>query len=597
MENNKPYKFIDRNSNIIKKSCSYENVYKSFKYEVPEYFNIGLEVCDFYANDPNKMNNIAIKHIYDTDDKQILKEYTFKEMKIKSNQLANKFKEIGLNKKGEVVGVFLTQGIECAISHITILRSGLIGLLLSVLFGPEALEYRISSSSASCVITDLDNIHKLLKVVPNLPNLKKIIVFGDNLNSINYSKHKNIVELWNENISNNYSKEFEPIITKSNEPAYLIYTSGTTGLPKGCLHAHRVLIGNNVGMQFTLNLFTQKTPPTENCYYSPADWAWIGGLLVVFLPSLYFGVPLLAYKPKGPFDAKRLLTLLKTHNVTMSFLPPSALKMIEFQKDQLKDLKINNMLAINSGGESLGENLSVWSKDQFGVEVAEFIGQSEGNFIIGNCLDLFPPKNGSMGKPIPGGNVRILNENGERAPPDVIGYLCIEFSYDNPNQFLGYWNDPISTEKKMIFSKETGTKWIRTGDLAKEDSDGYFWYIGRNDDVINSSGYRIGPNEIEGCLLKHPLITNVAVIGIPDEIRGEVVKAYIILNQSVTPSQEIKKEIQNYVKTQLSAHQYPRVIEFINSNEMPITTTGKIMRNSLRQLHKMKSNNNNNSKL
>ncbi|KAN0003907.1 hypothetical protein ACTFIZ_010080 [Dictyostelium cf. discoideum] len=593
---NKPYKFIDRNSNIIKRNGSYENIYKSFKYEIPEYFNIGLEVCDYYANDPNKMNNIAIKHIYDTDDKQISQEFTFKQIQIKSNQLANKFKEIGLNKKGEVVGVFLTQGIECALSHITILRSGLIGLLLSVLFGPEALEHRISSSSASCVITDLDNIDKLLKVVPNLPNLKKIIVFGDNLNSIN-SKHMNIIELWNEKISNKYSNEFEPIITKSNEPAYLVYTSGTTGLPKGCLHAHRVLIGNMVGVQFSLNLFHQKKPLTENCYYSPADWAWVGGLFVVFLPSLYFGVPLLTYKSKGPFDAKKLLTLLKNHNVTMSFLTPSVLKMMKFQKDQLRDLKINTMLAINSGGESLGENISVWSKDQFGVEVAEFIGQSEGNFIIGNCLDLFPQRNGSMGKPIPGNKVKILNDNGDQVPYDEVGNICIEFTGDNASQFLGYWNDQKSTEKKMIFSKETSTKWIKTGDLAKEDKDGYFWYIGRNDDVINSSGYRIGPNEIEGCLLKHPLILNVAVIGIPDEIRGEVVKAYIVLNQSVTPSQEIKKEIQNYVKTQLSAHQYPREIEFINQNEMPMTTTGKIMRNSLRQLHKMNSNNNNKSKL
>ncbi|KAN0015689.1 hypothetical protein ACTFIU_008433 [Dictyostelium citrinum] len=594
MENNKTYKFMDRNSNIIKKFDSYENIYKSFKYYIPEHFNIGLEVCDYYANDPNKMNNIAIKHIYDDDDKSILKEYTFKDIKIKSNQLANKFKEIGLNKKGEVVGVFLTQGIECALSHITILRSGMIGLLLSVLFGPEALEYRISASSASCVITDLDNINKLLKVVPKLPNLKKIIVFGDTLNSID-SKDIKIIELWNEKISENYPKEFEPIITKSNDPAFLIYTSGTTGLPKGCLHSHRVLIGNIVGLQFTLNLFPQKRPLIENCYYSPADWAWIGGLLVVFLPSLYFGVPLLAYKSKS-FDPKKLMILLKNHKVTMSFLAPSALKMMKYQKDQLIDHKIN-MCAINSGGESLGENLSVWSKDQFGVEVAEFHGQSEGNFVVGNCLDLFPQKNGSMGKPIPGGHVKILNDDGEELPPDVVGYMCVEYTGDNANQFLGYWNDLKSTEKKMIYSKQTGTKWLKTGDLAKVDRDGYFWYISRDDDVINSSGYRIGPNEIEYCLLKHPLILNVGVIGIPDEIRGEVVKAFIVLNQSITPSQEIKKEIQNYVKTQLSAHQYPREIQFINNNEMPVTTTGKIIRNSLRQLHKLNNNNNNKSKL
>ncbi|KAK5577750.1 hypothetical protein RB653_002698 [Dictyostelium firmibasis] len=586
MENNTPYKFMDRNSNIIRKCDNYNETIKSFKYEIPEFFNIGQEVCDFYANDPNKMNNIAIKHITDGN-KTLIKEYTFKEIQIRSNELANKFKEIGLKRKDRV-GVFLTQSYECAISHITILRSGMISLLLSVLFGPEALEYRISASSASCVITDLDNLQKLLKVVHKLPYLKKIIVFAENLDSIN-SNDINIIELWNDKISDKYLKEFEPIKTKSIDPAFLLYTSGTTGLPKGCLHAHKVLIGNLVGCQFTLNLLPHKRPLSDNCYYSPADWAWIGGLLVVFLPSLYYGIPLIAYKAKS-FDAKKLLTLLKIHNVSISFLTPSSLKMMRYQKDQLLDHKIT-MSAINSGGESLGENLSKWSREQLGVEVAEFYGQSEGNFVVGNCLDLFPQKNGSMGKPIPGSNVKIMDDNGNTLVCGIVGNLCVEYNGENPNQFLGYWNDSKATEKKMIICKQSGTKWLKTGDLAKVDKDGYYWYISRDDDVINSSGYRIGPNEIEYCLQKHPLILNTGVIGIPDEIRGEVIKAYIVLNQSVTPSEEIKREIQSYVKTQLSAHQYPREIEFIKNNEMPITTTGKIIRNSLRQLHKISSNN------
>ncbi|KAM9966267.1 hypothetical protein ACTFIR_006472 [Dictyostelium discoideum] len=570
-----PYEFLDRNLNKVLNLKNYEEAYKSFKWDIPEYFNIGQEICDKHANDPNKMNHIAIKHIID-EDKNISKEYTFKDLQIKSNQLANKYKEIGL-KKRDRVGVLLSQGFECALSHTTTLRSGMITMPLFTLFGPEALEFRLSNSSASCVLTDLENLEKLLGILPCLPNLKKIIVFGTlSENFKNNSHYGNLIEEWNDKISENYSKEFEAIKSKSDDEAVIIFTSGTTGNPKGCLHAHRVLLGHLPGVQFPQNNFPNRKSTNDYIFYTPADWAWIGGLFDVLIPSLYHGVTVLAHR-MTKFEPKKICKLLIDNKVDTAFLPPSALKIMKQQEEQLKLTPVN-MTSIGSGGESLGEKLLQWGKEQFNVEIAEFYGQTEANLLVGNCPSVFPIKNGSIGKPIPGHIVEIIDSNGTILPIDQVGDIALKTP--DPVAFLTYWNNDKAAKKKM------NGDWLVTGDLGRKDSDGYIWYVGRDDDIINSSGYRIGPSEIENCLLKHPSVSNVGVVGVPDEIRGEIVKAFIVLNPSYSKSDQLKKDIQNYVKTILSAHEYPREIEFIN--ELPTTTTGKIIRKDLRSLHNKK---------
>ncbi|KAN0015674.1 hypothetical protein ACTFIU_008417 [Dictyostelium citrinum] len=567
-----PYEFLDRDLNKIKNLKNYEEAYKSFKWNIPEYFNIGQEICDKHANDPNKMNHIAIKHIID-EDKNISKEYTFKDLQIKSNQLANKYKEIGL-KKRDRVGVLLSQGFECALSHTTTLRSGMITMPLFTLFGPEALEYRLSNSSASCVLTDLENLEKLLGILPSLPNLKKIIVFGKLSEKFkNNSHYGNLIEEWNDKISENYSKEFEPIKSKSEDEAVIIFTSGTTGNPKGCLHAHRVLLGHLPGVQFPQNNFPNRKSTNDYVFYTPADWAWIGGLFDVLIPSLYHGVTVLAHR-MTKFEPKKICKLLIDNKVDTAFLPPSALKIMKQQEELLKETPVN-MTSIGSGGESLGEKLLHWGKEQFNVEIAEFYGQTEANLLVGNCPSVFPIKNGSIGKPIPGHVVEIIDSNANILPVGQVGDIALKTP--DPVSFLTYWNNDQAAKKKM------NGDWLVTGDLGRKDSDGYIWYVGRDDDIINSSGYRIGPSEIENCLLKHPSVSNVGVVGVPDEIRGEIVKAFIVLNPSYSQSDQLKKDIQNYVKTILSAHEYPREIEFIN--DLPTTTTGKIIRKDLRLLH------------
>ncbi|KAN0035511.1 hypothetical protein ACTA71_004783 [Dictyostelium dimigraforme] len=572
-----PYEFIDRDLNKIKNLKNYEEAYNSFKWNIPEYFNIGQEICDKHANDPNKMNHIAIKHIID-EDKNICKEYTFKDLQIKSNQLANKYKEIGL-KKRDRVGVLLSQGFECALSHTTTLRSGMITMPLFTLFGPEALEFRLSNSSASCVLTDLENLEKLLGILPSLPNLKKIIVFGTLPEKFknNNSHYGNLIEEWNDKISENYSKEFKAVKSKSEDEAVIIFTSGTTGNPKGCLHAHRVLLGHLPGVQFPQNNFPNRKSTNDYVFYTPADWAWIGGLFDVLIPSLYHGVTVLAHR-MTKFEPKKICQLLIDNKVDTAFLPPSALKIMKQQEEQLRSTPVK-MTSVGSGGESLGEKLLNWGKEQFNVEIAEFYGQTEANLLVGNSPAVFPIKNGSIGKPIPGHIVEIIDSNGNILPMDQVGNIALKTP--DPVSFLTYWENDSAAKKKMVGN------WLVTGDLGRKDSDGYIWYVGRDDDIINSSGYRIGPSEIENCLLKHPSVSNVGVVGVPDEIRGEIVKAFIVLNPSYSQSDQLKKDIQNYVKTILSAHEYPREIEFIN--ELPTTTTGKIIRKDLRSLHNNKN--------
>lgn len=277
------------------------------------------------------------------------------------------------------------------------------------------------------------------------------------------------------------------------------------------------------------------------------------------------------------FEPKKICKLLIDNKVDTAFLPPSALKIMKQQEEQLKLTPVN-MTSIGSGGESLGEKLLQWGKEQFNVEIAEFYGQTEANLLVGNCPSVFPIKNGSIGKPIPGHIVEIIDSNGMILPIDQVGDIALKTP--DPVAFLTYWNNDKAAKKKM------NGDWLVTGDLGRKDSDGYIWYVGRDDDIINSSGYRIGPSEIENCLLKHPSVSNVGVVGVPDEIRGEIVKAFIVLNPSYSKSDQLKKDIQNYVKTILSAHEYPREIEFIN--ELPTTTTGKIIRKDLRSLHNKK---------
>jgi acetyl-CoA synthetase len=457
------------------------------------------------------------------------------------------------------MGIMLPQSSEAGISHIAIYKMGAVAIPLFTLFGTDALAYRLSNSEAKGIVTDEANLQKVLDIWERVPTLKMVVVTRG-------KRPEGILDFWE--LIEKGSAEFQPVQTRSDDPAFISYTSGTTGPPKGAFHAHRVLLGHMPGIEFPHNFF----PKEDDLFWTPADWAWMGGFMDVLLPSWHHGIPVVAHRAKK-FDPEHAFHLLAKYGIRNAFMPPTALKMMRQVKDPRSRYDYQ-MRSIGSGGEALGEELLEWGKEVMGLTINEFYGQTEVNLVIGVCSEVMEIRPGSMGKAIPGHKVAVVDDSGTRVPAGTVGEVAIK--RPDPVMCLEYWKNPEATREKYV-----GDWWV-TGDLAKQDEDGYFWFVGRKDDLITSAGYRIGPAEIEDCLIKHPAVSMAAVVGSPDEVRTEVVKAFIILKPQVPPGPEIEEEIKKFVKTRLAAHEYPREIEFVT--ELPMTATGKIMRKDLKKL-------------
>ena len=366
------------------------------------------------------------------------------------------------------------------------------------------------------------------------------------------------------------SDRFTPVDTLAEDPAIIIYTSGTTGQPKGALHAQRVLLGHLPGVEMPHDFFPQ---PGDH-FWTPADWAWIGGLFDVLLPAWHHGVPVLAYRFRK-FDPEEAFSLMARHGVRNVFLPPTALKLMR-QIPQPRQRFPFALRTVGSGGETLGPELLDWGREHLGVTVNEFYGQTECNLIVANCAALMAPRPGSMGRAVPGHDVVVLDDRGNVAHAGIEGEIAVR--RPDPVMFLRYWNNREATDKKFLGD------WLLTGDRCRQDDEGHFWFVGRADDVITTAGYRVGPGEIEECLMKHPAVALAAAVGIPDPLRTEVIKAFIVLKATYAPSEGLATEIQEFVKRQLAAHEYPRLLEFVDT--LPMTATGKIMRGELRLSHR-----------
>jgi len=531
-------------------NANYDQLWSNFKWNIPTHFNMGVAAGRYGTQDPQRIA------LYYENDKGRCEQHTFGQVLKDSSRLANALTALGVGK-GERVGIVLPQRVEAGVAHIAVYMSGAVSLPLSVMFGEEALQYRLQDSSATVVITDAAHRELIESLRGSCPSLQTIIDCDDQ------SKDGYTSLL-------NFAKDsFNPVITKAGDPAFLIYTSGTTGPPKGALGAHQCLLGNLTGFELSQNFF----PKAQDVFWTPADWAWTGGLLDGLLPSWCYGVPLLAYEAKG-FDPERICHLLEKYKVTNGFIPPTALKMLR-QVENIERFNFN-FRAIMSAGETLGAEIYQWAQEQFSVDVNEMCGQTEFNYIVGNCSALFDVKPGSMGKAYPGHRVAPVDTEGNIMPIGETGELAANRS--DPVMFLGYWNKEEATK-----SKHRGEYW-GLGDLCYQDEDGYLWFLGRDDDVISTAGYRVGPGEVEDSLLKHPSVAQCAVIGVEDNLRGQVIKAYIVLATDIAPSDSLAKEIQQSVRTRLAAHEYPRLIEFID--ELPMTTTGKVRRVALRELDK-----------
>lgn len=542
---------------MLERADSYDEVCRRFRWRIPQRFNIGVDACDRHAD---AGAGTALIHI--AADGGVV-EHSFADLKRASNRLANVLTVGGLGR-GDRVGILMPQRPETAVAHIAAHKAGMVSVPLFTLFGEDALAYRLGDCGAAALVTDRESLPKIEAIRDRLPALKLVLVADEARDGGWWRALAPALDA--------ASDGFAPVDTAADDPAVIIYTSGTTGQPKGALHAHRVLLGHLPGVEFPHDFF----PQPGDRFWTPADWAWIGGLFDVLLPSLHHGVPVVAHR-FAKFDPEAAFDLIARHGVRNSFLPPTALKLMR----QVPDPRARHDLAmrsIGSGGETLGTELLDWGRSVFGVTINEFYGQTECNLVVGNCAAIMPVRPGSMGKPVPGHTVAIVDEAGTPVADGETGSIAVRRG--DPVMFLGYWNKPEATDAKFAGPDR---EWMLTGDLGRRDGDGYLHYVGRDDDVITSAGYRIGPGEIEDCLVAHPAVALAAVIGVPDPLRTESVKACIVLAEGTAPSDGLKAEIQEHVKRRLAAHEYPRIVEFMDA--LPMTATGKIMRRVLRESH------------
>ncbi len=574
---------------------NYAALHHGFRWAVPAQFNMADVCCRRWAERPDADERIAI-YAHQSDGQG--PRYSYAQLQDGANRLSAVLTVLGV-KRGDRVAIVLPQRFETAVAYMAVLQMGAVGMPLSTLFGPEALEYRLQDSEARVAICDIACVEAINQVRDDCPLLETVIGVGE---------ASRIADIDFDLALAQESGQFDLVHTHADEAAVLIYTSGTTGNPKGALIPHRALIGNLSGFVCSQNWFGfdgARNETSDAVFWSPADWAWTGGLMDALLPTLYFGRPIIGWN--GRFSPELAFSLMQQHGVTHSFLFPTALKaMMKAYPRPRKQFKLK-LRAMMSAGEAVGDAVFAYCRDELGVLVNEMFGQTEINYVVGNCtmnraptlgtdVSSLPPegaqpglgrpgaglgwpaKPGSMGKGYPGHNVKVIDDDGNECPVGTPGDVAVN-RFDvhgdpDPIFFLGYWKNPAATEGKY-----TGD-WCRTGDVAVRDADGYLWYQGRADDVFKAAGYRIGPGEIENCLVKHQAVANAAVVPKPDRERGAVVKAYVVLAAGYAASDALVSELQAHVKGKLAPYEYPKEIEFIDV--LPMTTTGKVQRRVLR---------------
>ena len=624
---------------------NYRAMHEGFRWQVPEHFNIAQVCCGRWAQQPDAGSRVAIRS-HETGGGGTTLSYA--QLQEGANRASNLLRSMGV-RRGDRVAIVMPQRFETAIAYMGVFQLGAVAMPLSMLFGPEALEYRLQDSEAVVAICDDSSLANLLQVRAVCPALRSVVGVACSAAGIDIEWESALQE---------QPATFTPVATRAQDGAILIYTSGTTGPPKGAYLPHRALIGNLPGFICSQNWFgfspsasaispspvrgragvgagtcgevpaspgragvgagtfraqpRLPEPETQSVFWSPADWAWTGGLMDALLPTLYFGRPIVACNAR--FSPELAFTLMQQHGVTHTFLFPTALKaMMKAYPEPRRQFTLK-LQAMMSAGEAVGDAVFGYCRDQLGVVVNEMFGQTEINYVVGNCsmnraptlgtdvpalpgggLDDvassigWPARPGSMGKGYPGHRVAVIDDDGNECPVGVPGDVAVN-RFDihgdpDPGFFLGYWRRDEATR-----AKHTGD-WCRTGDLATRDKDGYLWYQGRADDVFKAAGYRIGPSEVENCLVKHPAVINAAVVPKPDADRGALVKAFVVLAPDYVAARgspgrspqfdaDLIAELQLHVKGKLAPYEYPKEIEFVDA--LPMTTTGKVQRRVLR---------------
>ncbi|WP_435196808.1 AMP-binding protein [Natronomonas sp. EA1] len=527
----------------------YETARAEFEWEIPHDYNLAYDFLRKHDPDADAL--------YQRQPDGSTETYTFGELDELSDRVATAFAERGIGR-GDRVGVVVPQKVANPLTHLACWKLGAISLPLSVLFGPDGLQYRLDDSGATAVVADESVTDAVSEAVTDCPDLDwHIEVDGDGGDTRFDALYDT-------------TPDIDIADTTPDTDAIIIYTSGSTGPAKGVLHTHDVWLGHlpAFSMYFELD--------TEGVFWTPADWAWIGALGDLLWPAWHYGQPVVAY-PMGKFDPREAYEILDAYDVTNAFLPPTAIRMM-MNVDYEEELALE---AVCSGGESLTPEIMAWADEEMdGLAINELYGQTEANIIVTNCRQWFPAQVGSMGKPAPGHDVAIIDpDTGERLPPGEVGHIAIKREGD-PVVFEEYWNQPEKTASVTVDDPDGG-HWHLTGDLGSHDEEGYFWFKSRDDDVIITSGYRVGPAEVESAILEHPSVEQVGVVGVPHDTRGEIIKAFVQPVSGVEGDDALREEIQQLVKDRLAKHEYPREIAFLE--ELPQTTTGKIRRKDLRE--------------
>jgi acetyl-CoA synthetase len=536
---------------LLPAARDYDTLYRQFRWELPATFNIGVAACDRWAAaDPDRLAIVHVRPDGRSDN------VTYGWLRDTSNRLANALAAHGV-ARGERVAILLPQSPEVAAVHIAVYKLGAVALPLASVFGVDALSYRLDNAGVKAIVTNAQGIGKIAPIRADLPQLALVVsIDGATDGALGFA-----------DLVARAASDFAAVATTPDDPAMMIYTSGTTGSPKGALHAHRVLLGHLPGVELPHDFF----PQPGDRFWTPADWAWAGGLLDCLLPSLYYGIPIVARR-FDKFDPEEAFDLMAKTGVRNTFIPPTALRMLRSAPPP-RGRHALALRTVGSGGEALGAETFEWGKSALGLAINEFYGQTECNLVVSSCALIGVTRPGAMGKPVPGHTVAVIRPDGTPCAPGELGQVAVR--RPDPVMFLEYWGKPDATREKFIGD------WLTTGDQGLVDEDGYLTFIGRDDDVITSAGYRIGPGEIEDCLIRHPAVALAAVVGKPDPVRTEIVKAFIVLKSDVAASDALAAEIQSFVRTRLSAHEYPREVAFID--EMPMTTTGKVIRRLLRE--------------
>ncbi|MFC6718352.1 acyl-CoA synthetase [Natrialbaceae archaeon GCM10025810] len=537
----------------VREEFAWEDIYDEADWDAPSSLNIAREVCDRHAENREKVA------LYQVSEDGELTTLTFWELAERTNRFANVLEDLGI-ERGDRVFSYMPRIPEHYVALVGTLKRGAVFGGINERFGPDGISYRLDDCDAKAVVTTAENRETIDAALEDAPSVEHVIVVGDDGTGVQSGDVSFHAEM------ETADREYEAAETGGEDDALLYYTSGTTGLAKGVLHKHRWVAGVAATQRFSVDL------QAGDLYWSTADLGWLTGPINT-LGAWFWGTALFTYE--GEFDPEEWADLLDTYPITVLFSVPTAYRMLREHEQVLEDVSLDLRHAL-SIGEPLSAGVVQWGEETLGVTIHDTYGQTEtGNMIINNypTMEVRP---GSMGKPLPGIEADVVDsETGEPVAPGETGEIAQRGDY--PCFFAEYWEKPEQTADCFVDGPEG--EWYLSGDLAHKDEDGYFWFEGRADDVILSSGYRIGPFEVESSLGEHEAVAEAAVVPKPHRERGNIVKAYVVPSEGATPSDDLAEDIKNHVREELSAHEYPREIEF--RDELPKTVTGKIRRTEL----------------